>query len=54
MELSSEAARVINKAIVYAKDGGYEFVTPEMLLLELIDTGLPCLMDGVRRSRKGY
>ena len=38
MELSSEAARVINKAIVYAKDGGYEFVTPEMLLLELIDT----------------
>lgn len=38
MELSHEAARVINKAIVYTKERGCEYVTPEILLLELIET----------------
>ncbi len=38
MELSSEAARVINKAILYTREHGYEYVTPEILLLELLGT----------------
>lgn len=37
MELSHEAANVINGAIIYAKDNKREFVTPEMLLLAMLD-----------------
>lgn len=37
MELSHEAANVINAAIIYAKDNRREFVTPEMLLLAMLD-----------------
>ena len=37
MELSLEAANVINSAITYARENRREFVTPEILLLELLN-----------------
>ncbi|MCR4780674.1 MAG: AAA family ATPase [Ruminiclostridium sp.] len=37
MELSYDAANVINAAIRYAKDNRREFVTPEVLLLSMLD-----------------
>ena len=37
MELSHEAANVINAAIRYAKNNRREFVTPEVLLLSMLD-----------------
>lgn len=37
MELSHEAANVINAAIMYAKDNKREYVTPEILLLAMLD-----------------
>ena len=37
MELSKGAALVIQNAITYAQNNKYEFVTPEMLLLMILD-----------------
>ena len=40
LELSKEATEVFHKAISYAADHKYEFVTPEMILLQILDNGL--------------
>ena len=37
MELAYDAANVINAAIRYAKNNRREFVTPEVLLLSMLD-----------------
>jgi ATP-dependent Clp protease ATP-binding subunit ClpA len=37
MNLSLEVAQALNDAVAYARDNHYEYITPEMLLLFLID-----------------
>ncbi|WP_026512250.1 AAA family ATPase [Butyrivibrio sp. LC3010] len=38
MNLSKEAMEVLQKAVNFAKDNNYEYVTPEMLLLFILET----------------
>ena len=40
MELSKEVMSVLHKAVLYAKENGYEYVTPEIILLMLSEEGL--------------
>ena len=40
MELSKEVMTVLHRAVLYAKENGYEYVTPETILLILAEEGL--------------
>ena len=40
MELSKEVMTVLHRAVLYAKENGYEYVTPETILLALAEEGL--------------
>ena len=37
MNLSKEVAQALNDAIAYARENNYEYITPEMLLLFMMD-----------------
>ncbi len=40
MELSKEVMSVLHRAVLYAKENNYEYVTPETILLVLLEEGL--------------